>query len=392
LDYDSITGNVDCVYNPQLCFDPPANTTCANVSYHFSFENGGIENLTYCYDFLSPYYQQVCYFRAYEGGILDDVLDEIGECGISFNGITCNSCLETEDGDNSTCVEFDCSNTEGMHMGDTCQGDEVMLILENLNISSYPPLGSSPPVETADVDELTLSLVESGDLTQGEIALIEPSVVEIMIADSPYGFFSGAVDVDPTFASEDIPANAVGGTFQLESTFSPTQGGIPGDLTCWVYDSTNGLVDSGPVSPDGSFSVNLDDVPSGKNLYLITFSSPTTAASAPARRQRSLSTSIATAMPLWVERATIASTGSPSAGPSITPSVSASITPSVSASQVPTPLESDGPTSKPISGTAQKADTNSTDPPGSSARTLVSSKEVLSLLGLSAALFMYFAC
>jgi hypothetical protein len=231
----------------------------------------------------------------------------------------------------------------------------------------YVPQSVAP---IPDVEELASSLVESGDLTEGEMFLIVPSVLESMIADSPNGFFSGAIGVDPTFASADSPADAVGGTFQLNSTFTPSQGGIPEDLTFWVYGSTNGLVASGPVSPVGSFSVNLADIPSGKNLYLVTFSSPTPAA--PARRQRSLSTSITTAMSLWVERTTVAPTSAPSTGPSITPSMSTS--------QVPTPLASARPT------------TNPTDPPGSSALTLISSKEALSLLGLSVALFMYFAC
>jgi hypothetical protein len=81
--------------------------------------------------------------------------------------------------------------------------------------------------------------------------------------------------VEPTFALEDSPANVVGGMFQLDTMFTPSQGGIQEDLTFWVCNSANDFVDSGTVSPDDSFSVNLDDVPLGKNLYLITFSLPT---------------------------------------------------------------------------------------------------------------------
>jgi hypothetical protein len=54
-------------------------------------------------------------------------------------------------------------------------------------------LNGSPDDFAVAVNEFVASVVESGDLTMLEIALVEPVVAGSMIMDSPNVFFSGAI-------------------------------------------------------------------------------------------------------------------------------------------------------------------------------------------------------
>jgi hypothetical protein len=127
FDLSTGVGTIDCLET--YCFDYPLDTTCASVSFNYNiYADGNVTN-TYCYDFFQPYEQRVCYSYTSQG-----------DCTISFDGEMCDSCYENPAG--GYCLEFDCTNTEGMHEGDSCEGDVVALILQNI---TFPE--TAPPVE-----------------------------------------------------------------------------------------------------------------------------------------------------------------------------------------------------------------------------------------------------
>jgi hypothetical protein len=139
FDLVSGLGSVECkiyeVYNSCL------GETCFSYSRDAVFYKYGDSNYTstICYNFSTPYNQNVCYSTASLGG-----------CVISFNDVTCNACVEytNENFPDSTCREFDCSNTAGNHSGSDCAGDSVILIFGDLYSALYEPAGTPEPTET----------------------------------------------------------------------------------------------------------------------------------------------------------------------------------------------------------------------------------------------------
>jgi hypothetical protein len=98
----------------------------ACLRYHYVLEKQGTQNLRKrIYEQLQPYYERVVYT-----GIATKGSTEITSCQVEFNGVQCHSCqvvpkvVETEESTAPPiewpCYQFDCSNTMGGHMGNSC--------------------------------------------------------------------------------------------------------------------------------------------------------------------------------------------------------------------------------------------------------------------------------
>jgi hypothetical protein len=139
FDLVSGLGTIGCLVYDNLCFDY-ANATCAMTTVEGVFNGDGNFTSTYCFDFFTPYDQTVCY--GYDG---------LGGCAISFDDVTCNACFENsytfyDTNLTYTCLDFDCSNTEGKHLGSLCEGQYVALILDDAYPETYEPT-ETPPFE-----------------------------------------------------------------------------------------------------------------------------------------------------------------------------------------------------------------------------------------------------
>ena len=126
-------GDIQCSTFDSYCFDP-GNTTCATSSFFADFMEDDTYSVTFCYDFLLPYYERVCYNV--------DYFDST--CTLEFNNVTCASCTVQNDtlANGYYCLDFDCSNTAGMHDGSECDGDKVSILRDNLICSVCP--GNAP--------------------------------------------------------------------------------------------------------------------------------------------------------------------------------------------------------------------------------------------------------
>jgi hypothetical protein len=155
------TGFFECVLFEGFCFDPPANTVCTNTLLAADFASDSTYTVSYCYDFFQPYDQSVCFNY-----------NSAGACSIDFNDMTCNSCqqiylnnVETLTGE--SCLEFDCTNTDGMHEGSECAGDYVAPILEGVaspeRVPTLPPVDG--PVAVPTMSDMSMPMSMSMDMT-----------------------------------------------------------------------------------------------------------------------------------------------------------------------------------------------------------------------------------
>jgi hypothetical protein len=182
-------GDISCALESNYCIDY-ANTTCLDFNVYGSFSGNGTYTISNCYTFVSPSEETVCYSsnRPAPNG-----------CEISFNGETCNACSETlytdYFGDANLCYQFDCTNTEGMNEGNTCEGDIISKVFQEF-FDNYGPYGdeflceicgtnnivtnpdgvvSLPGQPTFTCSEISAA-AEMGNITETDCGLIQPFI------------------------------------------------------------------------------------------------------------------------------------------------------------------------------------------------------------------------
>ena len=117
-------GIIDCTSVNLFC--DSAGSACAKKGYRLI--SYGLYDYTYryCYNFVSPYPQEVCY----------TYYSQDFQCSLSFNGENCDSCRQMymytgTPGQFDVCLDFDCTNTCGNHEGNRCFGDYPILIFDD---------------------------------------------------------------------------------------------------------------------------------------------------------------------------------------------------------------------------------------------------------------------
>jgi hypothetical protein len=176
FDVASGTGSFECLFDEEYCVDP-AYSICAIVVGAADVAMDGSYVASTCYDFFKPYDQSTCFEYS-----------STGTCAIDFNGMQCNSCERVDFiGDDDvleneyTCLEFDCTNTEGMHTGSECTGaspfpiagympDESHSMSMSMSISmsmSMPREPTSAP--TSAPTEIHMSMAMNSDSGRREL-------------------------------------------------------------------------------------------------------------------------------------------------------------------------------------------------------------------------------
>lgn len=170
------TGTIQCMGNngEEYCFDhiPGCNASCAEIDVAFEVFADNSYTSNYCYNFVTPYRQQVCFDNN------ESDLKKENCSSLSFNGDQCAGCYynyyapyETEvTVGNLTynvtipgeyCEVFDCTNTNGGHSGNTCSnpysfapiltacGDPNITYMPTMAPSESPTMTPTTPLPTS---------------------------------------------------------------------------------------------------------------------------------------------------------------------------------------------------------------------------------------------------
>jgi hypothetical protein len=152
--FDLTTGKGDivCEIGTSYCIDD-ANMICLNRTAYGTFSGNETYTIIDCYNCFLPCDQNVCYStnRPIPSG-----------CDLTFNGETCDACYKTFGSfanmynvtEYYLCLQFDCTNTEGMNEGNICDGDYVSTILDVHGV------GTPAPAETTALIGITPIPVE----------------------------------------------------------------------------------------------------------------------------------------------------------------------------------------------------------------------------------------
>lgn len=190
FDQNIETGSIHCVIftedNPYCFSYVGCNNTCASADLELNVFPDGNYSYAYCYNFFSPYDQQVCF---------GSQTSNLETCTLYLNGEKCSSCeavyvppfiYETTYGNwtwNYTlggyaCEHFDCTNVGGGLSGNLCE--DFYSVLPILKTCVDPPIDTPAPTPADPEDMPTPDILVAGKPGVGDTAAptMEPTMAD----------------------------------------------------------------------------------------------------------------------------------------------------------------------------------------------------------------------